>query len=539
MGRNSVSLRGLAAVAVVCALACLGATSASAAPLLWTLNFEKNSVSTIDTATNQAVGTPIPTGEKPISIAITPNGKRAFVANFAGDSVTVIETVTRKPIATIPLPANAERIAISPDGKTAYVTVESNEHVFPIDTEANTLGTPIAVGPEASAVAFSPDGEQAYIGIAPNAVQVIETATGKAVGKPIQVGGFPTAIVFTPNGETAYVAAGNEVAVIDAGSGQRTLGIPSAAKVSGIAMDPHGQRFFVSKAAAGTVTAYETWSNAASAPPVTVSGEPKEIAITPGSRTAYVAVTGSEVVTPLDLSTNIPKAGTPIDMVGSGVGRLVVAPDQSPIAAFTPPSMTVGYASIFEGSASTEPGGRILLWTWSFGEGGIGTGPIAAHSYNVAGTHNVTFSVVDNEGCGAAEVFTGRTAYCSGGASTVTHPVVVKQPLAMPVCSSRFTIGGVSHNRKNGTVRLRLRFPSTGSFLLFGKKIHAVTRKVRKPGTTVVTLHARVELNKQLKKTLRASVRYRITFTPSAGCGSKTAHRSVALLRAPRKRHHR
>jgi hypothetical protein len=62
---------------------------------------------------------------------------------------------------------------------------------------------------------------------------------------------------------------------------------------------------------------------------------------------------------------------------------------------------------------------------------------------------------------------------------------------------------------------------------------------VRKPGITVVTLHARVELNKQLKKKLRASVRYRITFTPTAGCGSKTVHRSVALLRAPRRPHHR
>jgi hypothetical protein len=134
-------------------------------------------------------------------------------------------------------------------------------------------------------------------------------------------------------------------------------------------------------------------------------------------------------------------------------------------------------------------------------------------------------------------VFTGRTAYCSGGASNVVHPVQVS-PLPT-TCSTNFAVGGVSHNRKNGTVRLRLRFYSTGWFLLFGKKIHAVTRKVRKPGTTVVTLHARVELNKALKKTLRAGVKYRVTFTPNAGCGSKTVHRSVALLRAPRKKHHR
>jgi YVTN family beta-propeller protein len=536
MDRFSVSLRGLAALVVVCALSCVAAASAGAAPLLWTLNFEKDSVSTIDTGTNQVVGTPIPTGGKPISIAITPNGKRAYVANFAGDSATVIETATRKPIATIPLPANAERIAISPDGKTAYVTVEGNEHVFPIDTETNELGTPIAVGPEASAVAFTPDGKQAYVGVAPHAVQAIETATGRKVGGPIEVAEYPTAIVFTPDGSTAYVTAGTEVAVISTALGKKTQGISNLAKATGIAMDPHGLRFYVSRDSE-SVTVYSTSGNEQVGLPIGLSGEPREIALTPMGGTAYVAVAGAETIVPLDArnSNAVPIAGTPINMPGSGVGQLVVAPDQSPTAAFTPPDMTVGYASTFDGSASSDPDGRILLWKWNFGEGILGFEPTLTRSFNTVGTRNVSLSVTDNEGCSAEQVFTGRTAYCSGGASTVTHPVQVA-PLPT-LCTSNFSIGGVTHNRKNGTVRLRVRFRSTGYFVLFGKKVHAVTRKVRKPGTAVLTLHARVELAKRLKKTLHANVRYRLTFTPNAGCGSKTLHRSVALLRAPRRKH--
>lgn len=539
MDRFSVSLQGLAAAAVVCAFACFGVANAGAAPLLWSLNSTKGSVSTIETSTNQVVGTAIPTGEGPISIAIAPNGRRAYVANFTDESVTVIGTATRKLIATISLPGNAERIAISPDGKTAYVTVESNENVFPIDTETNAVGAPIPVGPEASAVAFSPDGKLAYVGIDPQAVQVIETATGKAVGKPIEVGGHPSAVVFTPNGETAYVAAGNEIAAISTALQQKTLAINGLAEVSGIAIDPRGLRLYVSRASLGTVTAYDTPTNQPVGLPISFAGEPQEIAITPDGKTAYVAVAGAEAVVPIDLRNASPKAGTPIAMAGSGVGRLVVAPDQSPTAVFTPPSMVAGYASTFDGSASTDPDGRITQWNWTFGGSGSGNGfgPIVSHSYNVAGTYNATLSLVDNEGCGEDQIFTGRTAYCSGGASSVTHPVQVGTPL--PFCSARFAIRGVSHNRRNGTVRVRLRFPTAGWFLLFGKKIHAVTRKVRKPGTTVVTLHARVELNKRLKKKLHAHVRYRLTFTPNAGCGSKTVHRSVALLRAPRHKHHR
>jgi YVTN family beta-propeller protein len=526
--------------AIVTTISGFASASASAAPLLWSLNSEANSVSTIDTGSNQTIGSSIPTGAKPISIAITPNGQRAYVANSVGNSVTAINTATRKPIgAAIQLPAKAEWIAISPSGKTAYVTVDGNENVFPIDIEANEIGTPIAVGPEASAVAFDPDGKLAYVGIAPHAVQVIETATGKKLGQPIELAGYPTAIAFTPNGETAYVAAGNEVAAINTALGQRTLGITGVAPVSGIAVDPHGLRLFVSRASPGSVTAYNTVTSEPIGSPLVLAGEPQEIAITPGDLTAYVAVAGTETVVPLDISNSnaTPKAGTPINMAGSGVGHLVVAPDQSPTAAFTPPSMTVGDPATFDGTASSDPDGRIVLWSWSFGEGGLGSGPVVSHAYNTVGMHNAQLSLVDNEGCGAAQVFTGRTAYCSGGASNVVHPVQVSPPT--PTCSANFAVGSVNHNRKNGTVRLRLRFFSTGSFLLFGRKIHAVTRKVRKPGVAVVTLHARVELNKRLKKTHRAGVRYRVTFTPNAGCGAKTVHRSVALLRAPSRKHHR
>ncbi len=104
-------------------------------------------------------------------------------------------------------------------------------------------------------------------------------------------------------------------------------------------------------------------------------------------------------------------------------------------------------------------------------------------------------------------------------------------------CTAKFAFGRLVHNRKNGTVRLQVKLPGPGSILLFGKKIHAVTRKVKKAGSMFLTLHARVELNKRLKKIHRTRVRFRLTFTPTAGCGFKTVHRSVALVRAPRRKH--
>ena len=123
-------------------------------------NGGSKSVSTINTATNQVVGTPIPTDEMPESIAITPNGKRAFVVNQTGASVTVIETATRTRVTTIPLPGHPKRIAIAPDGKTAYVTVESDEHVFEFSAETNSESGSFIAGTGASAVAITPEGQR-------------------------------------------------------------------------------------------------------------------------------------------------------------------------------------------------------------------------------------------------------------------------------------------------------------------------------------------------------------------------------------------
>ncbi len=539
MARLPIRLRGLVAFATVAALMAALAANANAAPLLWSLNSAKGTVSTVETTGNKEVGTAIPTGEGPNSIAITPNGRRALITNFLGNSVTVVETATRTPVATIPLTTHAERVAISPDGKTAYVTVEGNENVFLVNPESNASSTTgsFKVGPEAFALAFTPDGKYAYVGIEPEDVQVIETGTGNLVGGPIKVGGYPEAIVFTPDGKTAYVSEGNEVAVINTALGVATQHIPVGNKASGLAVTPNGLRLYATAREAGTVTAIETATNKPVGSPINVGGEPQEVAITPDGKTAYVGVHGLDQIRPLTIATNT--LGTPLTFTGAEVGRLVVAPDQSPTAVFSPPAVTAGIPAGFNGTASTDPDGSVVGWNWSFGDGATAGGSIVNHTYAGLGTYNTSLSVTDNEGCGEAEVFTGRTAYCSGNPlAKVVHPVEAKVPGLASLCTNRFRFGAIVHNRRNGTVRVQVKLPAAGSLFLFGKKIHAVTRKSVKAGSTFLTLHARVQVNKRLKKIHHTQVRYRLTFYPAAGCTPGTKYRSVALLRAPRKKKH-
>ena len=74
----------------------------------------------IRTATNTA-GTPIPVGNDPDGIAITPDGKTAYVANSGDDTVTPIETATNTAGTRSRSGPPRFAIAVTPNGKTAYV----------------------------------------------------------------------------------------------------------------------------------------------------------------------------------------------------------------------------------------------------------------------------------------------------------------------------------------------------------------------------------------------------------------------------------
>lgn len=71
----------------------------------------------------------------------------------------------------------------------------------------------------------------------------------------------------------------------------------------------------------------------------------------------------------------------------------------------------------FDGSGSTTPEGSVTSWTWSFGDGTFGTGPLTSHVYSIAGTYSASLTVTDN----------------SGASSTATTSIVAKPlPPAAP-----------------------------------------------------------------------------------------------------------
>ncbi len=64
----------------------------------------------------------IPVGKDPYGAALTPDGRFVYSGNKADNSLSVIDTGTRKVVATIPgFQEPRQAIVFTKDGKTAYV----------------------------------------------------------------------------------------------------------------------------------------------------------------------------------------------------------------------------------------------------------------------------------------------------------------------------------------------------------------------------------------------------------------------------------
>lgn len=89
-----------------------------------------------------------------------------------------------------------------------------------------------------------------------------------------------------------------------------------------------------------------------------------------------------------------------IDSIGlrTEVSHVIQVSTPDPRAAFSVSAR--GRLLTFDGSASSEAGGAITAWTWSFGDGTQGTGRVVTHRFTRGGSRTVTLTVQDAAGAG-------------------------------------------------------------------------------------------------------------------------------------------
>jgi YVTN family beta-propeller protein len=309
-------------------------------------NNNSNSVSVIDTVSNKVTAT-IPVGPGPAGIAFSPDGATAYVTNRNGtisvidtatNSVTTTITLTPSPIPGFPVPGYP---AITPDGNTLYVPTddEPSPTVQVVSTATNTVTAVIPIGGlGAKALAITPDGKHVYVvseNNFQNLVFVIDTATNTVVTHFAVTGALlGPGVAITPSGGTVYVAAGDKPVVTAINTVNNTViaTIPAAVFPSGIAITPDGGRAYVADES-GVVIVIDTASNTVVATIMTPLAQPFALAVTPDGASVYV-VNGASTnnVSVIDTATNTLVATIP---AGSGPVGVATAFVKTPFAAFT------------------------------------------------------------------------------------------------------------------------------------------------------------------------------------------------------------
>ncbi|HEY5051928.1 MAG TPA: PKD domain-containing protein, partial [Solirubrobacterales bacterium] len=362
-------------------------------------------------------------------VAITPDGKRAYVADSNTNQVVPIGVGAKPPAAGIPIDVGVGpfAIAITPDGSRAYVTNNFSDTVTPINLATNTALPPIPVGGIPFGIAITPDGARAYVAnLFSGDVSVIDLATNTVIAT-IPIGVSPTGVAVAPDGKHVYVTeGGGDTIPIDVATNAAGPAITGAAGAA-IAITPDGARAYTADDSSGASVPINLMT-ATAGTPIPAGESPRDIAILPDGSRAYLPSAGTpDQLAPIDLATNTALAGFP---VGSGPQGIAIVPNQPPHAAFasSSPAPKPGASIAFNATGSTDPDGTVARYDWDFGDGVVAknAGAEPSHAYAKAGAYQVTLTTTDNEGCSTALVFSGQTASCNGSdVARVAHPVTV------------------------------------------------------------------------------------------------------------------
>ena len=200
-----------------------------------------HTVTPVDLATGRALA-PIAVGPGPEGIAITPDGATAYVADAGaivsgqvggvGDTVTPIDLATGRALAPIPVGNAPVAVAVSPDGSAVYVANASSGSVSPVPVGSGAAAPPIAVAGSPQALAFAGgDSATLYVAVGSSGVArggtlvPISTATGRA-GRPTPVCAEPAGVADEPRTAPVKRITSARIVPVDLPSG--TAGSPVA-----------------------------------------------------------------------------------------------------------------------------------------------------------------------------------------------------------------------------------------------------------------------------------------------------------------------
>jgi YVTN family beta-propeller protein len=292
---------------------------AASAQTLIVLNKSDHEAALVNPATLKVTAR-LATGKGPHEVAVSADGRMAFVSNYGaygvfrpgeqrqqpGETITVLDLKARKVAATWTLGEfkRPHGIVVSRDGKRLWVTVEENKAVLEIETSSGKIVKSWKTDQETShMVVPTLDEKKLYVSnIRSGSVSVITRATDEV--KTIVTAAGTEGSAIAPDGKEVWVTnrGANTISVIDTASDTVKETFDSGGKMPiRVKFTPDGKEVLVSNAQSNMVSVFNAKTRALLAK-IEVGVVPVGIQMTPDGKRAFVANTNANKVSVIDIA---------------------------------------------------------------------------------------------------------------------------------------------------------------------------------------------------------------------------------------------
>lgn len=290
--REVAGLRGIVDTIIsISAGSPFGAAASTRGVAFVTLHNGVSALASWDFKARRAVEHAVPTGVEPTNVAFDPGGSHAFVACQWSSSLERIDVHGARVDGEWPTPGNDPfQVAITPDGKTAFVSGNSRYvHIF--DTRSGELRGRVEVGEAPNGLAVSSDGRRVFIThLRSPEVGVVdaEARTYRPLGR--MDGEVGQGVVLSRDERILFALsqAASRLYAFDAGSGDLLGAVPTSAAPFGLALTPDGRELWVTTLG-GMLLRYSADRSLRPVGQTELGGRLRRIAMDPKGRGAVVA----------------------------------------------------------------------------------------------------------------------------------------------------------------------------------------------------------------------------------------------------------
>jgi YVTN family beta-propeller protein len=201
-----------------------------------------------------AFGPVVHVGGLPVDVALTPDGRTAFVANNGGPHVDIIDVNSAAVVGELTIFSWPLRVLVTPDGNHVYVTTagglsDTVSRLYDFNVHTHALIDSLNIGSSANGITYNAQSKRLYVSsTASNAVYEID-ATNDVILRTIHVGPVPQEIAVSADDSQLWVATEGDVGVqlYDLGTGQLAQSVDGTSRAYGLAMSPDGAQLYVAR----------------------------------------------------------------------------------------------------------------------------------------------------------------------------------------------------------------------------------------------------------------------------------------------------